>query len=143
MIKTMTKALALTAAIGVMGFAGQALAADVVVTLNGVQPTGGTMLLSLQSKEQFNNPMNAKGAVAPATAGTMTLTVPDVPPGDYAIMVLHDADNNWQPTAGPDGKYTEGTANSGQVKTGWKFEELKFTVPAEGASVTLEMRYPK
>ncbi len=143
MIKSMKKSLAMAAAFGALGFAGSALAADLTVVLEGVEDKGGTMLVSLQNKEQFGNPMNAQGAVEPATAGSMSLTINDVPPGDYAVMVLHDADGNYQPTMGSNGKIAEGTAYSGKITTGWKFEELKFTVPAEGGKVTLKMSYPK
>src|SRR5688572_22568864 len=111
--QTMTfKTLMIAGALSASLAAGSALAADVAVTLTGVNTDGGTMLVSLQSKDQFMKPVGAAGTMAPATAGTMTLHVEDVPPGDYAVMVMHDADSNWTMTM-KDGKRAEGWGHSG------------------------------
>lgn len=124
------------------GGAGAALAADVTVTLTGVEARGGAMLVSLQSRDQFMKPMGAAGAMGEAQAGTMTLVVRDVAPGEYAVMVMHDEDSNWSLTT-KDGKPAEGLASSGApVRKGVTFDEMKITVPAEGASVTLPITYP-
>lgn len=118
-----------------------AFAADVAVTLTGVKAEGGTMLVSLQSKDQFMKPVGAKGAIGPATAGTMNLTVEDVPPGDYAVMVMHDADSNWTMTM-KDGKPAEGWGHSGGA-AGQTFDAVKITVPEAGTSVTVPLNYPQ
>ncbi|MBX3481150.1 MAG: DUF2141 domain-containing protein [Caulobacter sp.] len=125
-----------------LGLAGTALAADVTVNLTGVQDRGGNMLVSLQTRDQFMKPVGAAGAYAPATPGAMSLVVQGVPPGDYAVMVLHDADSNWTLTM-KDGRPAEGLANSGEKATrGTRFDAVKITVPADGASVTLPLAYP-
>lgn len=116
-------------------------AADVTVTLTGVQPQGGTMLVSLQNRDQFMKPMGASGAMGEAKAGTMTLTVEDVAPGEYAIMVMHDADSNWT-MAMKDGKPAEGLGHSGAAGA-TSFDGMKIVVPAEGAAVTIPLAYPK
>lgn len=122
-------------------FTGSAFAADVAVTLTGVNAEGGTMLVSLQSKDQFMKPMGAAGAMGPATAGTMRLTVEDVPPGEYAVMVMHDADSNWNLTM-KDGKPAEGLGHSGAAGSR-TFEAMKITVPEAGTSVTVPVTYPQ
>lgn len=125
-----------------LGLAGTALAADVTVNLTGVQDRGGAMLVSLQSREQFMKPMGAAGAFAPATPGTMTLVVRDVPPGDYAVMVMHDEDSNWTLTM-KDGRPGEGLANTGaRITRETTFDDVRIAVPAEGATVTLPITYP-
>lgn len=118
-----------------------AFAADVAVTLTGVKAEGGTMLVSLQGRDQFMKPIGSKGALAPATAGTMNLSVEDVPPGDYAVMVMHDADSNWTMTL-KDGKPAEGWGHSGAAD-GKSFDAVKITVPEAGASVTVPLNYPQ
>lgn len=35
-----------------------------------------------------------KDIVVPAHPGTVTITVPDLPPGDYAVAILHDVNKN-------------------------------------------------
>jgi len=134
--KTLLIAGALSALSTTTAFAG-----DVAVTLTGVKAEGGTMLVSLQSKDQFMKPVGAKGAIGPATAGTMNLTVEDVPPGDYAVMVMHDADSNWTMTM-KDGKPAEGWGHSGGA-AGQTFDAVKITVPEAGTSVTVPLNYPQ
>lgn len=134
--KTILIAGALSALTATAAFAG-----DLNVTLTGVKDQGGTMLVSLQSREQFMKPTGANGAMGPATAGTMVLTVNDVAPGEYAVMVMHDADANW--TMGmKDGRPTEGWGHSG-AGDGRSFDSVKITVPEGGGSVTVPLTYPQ
>ncbi|HYE46167.1 MAG TPA: DUF2141 domain-containing protein [Caulobacter sp.] len=123
------------------GAAVPAFAADVSVTLTGVEPQGGTMLVSLQTRDQFMKPMGAAGAMGEAQAGTMTLTIENVAPGEYALMVMHDADGNWSLTT-KDGKPAEGLAHSGP-RGARTFDEMKIVVPEQGTSVSLALNYPK
>lgn len=132
-------------AAALVGIAAPAFAGDVTVTLTGVQAKGGQMLVSLQSRDQFMQPTATRGAKAEVTAaGDMVLTIPDVPAGDYAVMVLHDENGDFQMAREPNGKPLEGWAMSGGFKGGRlpTFEDVKVTVPAEGASFTEAMVYP-
>jgi len=137
---TLAAALAGLAAAG----AAPAFAGDLTVTLTGVQDKGGQMLVSLQTRDQFMKPAGANGAYGAAVAGTQAFTVRNVEPGDYAVMVMHDADSDWQMAYGPDRKPTEGWAMSGKPDPARKptFDEIKVTVPAAGGVVTLPMIYP-
>lgn len=127
------------------GMASAALAADVTVTLTGVQPQGGQMLVSLQTRDQFMKPEGAKGAMGPAEAGTQVLTVQDVTPGDYAVMVMHDADGDWSMDRQANGMPSEGWGMSDHAPDNRKptFDEVKFTVPADGGAVTIALVYPQ
>lgn len=139
------KVLAGVLAAALVGIAAPAFAGDVTVTLTGVQAKGGQMLVSLQSRDQFMQPTATRGAKAQVTAsGDMVLTIPDVPPGDYAVMVLHDENSDFQMEREPNGKPKEGWAMSGTFPGGRKptFDEVKVSVPAEGASLTEAMVYP-
>lgn len=127
------------------GLASAALAADVTVTLTGVQPQGGKVLVSLQSADEFMKPEGRFGAIADgAASGAETVIVHNVPPGEYAVMVLHDANGDMQMAREANGKPKEGWAISGQWPQGRKpsFAEVKITVPADGTAVTLPMVYP-
>ncbi len=139
------KMFASVLAVAALGFAGQALAGDVTVTLTGVQPKGGQMLVSLQSRDQFMKPTAVTGTRAQVTAGgDMVLTIPNVPAGDYAVMVLHDEDSNFQMAREDNGKPKEGWAMSGTFAGGRKptFDEVKVSIPADGATLTEAMIYP-
>lgn len=137
--------LSLAALLVGTGMASAALAGDVTVTLTGVQAQGGQMLVSLQTRDQFMKPAGAAGAMGPAGTGTQVLTVKDVTPGDYAVMVMHDADSNWTMNTGPDHKPTEGWGMSGSAPEGRRptFDEVKVTVPADGGAVSVALVYPR
>lgn len=138
-------ALSLAALMIGAGMASAAMAADVTVTLTGVQARGGKVLVSLQSGDEFMKPMGRFGSIAGGdSAGDETVVVHNVPPGDYAVMVLHDADGDMQMAHQADGKPKEGWGMSGQWARGHRptFSEVKITVPAGGAAVTVPMVYP-
>jgi uncharacterized protein (DUF2141 family) len=137
--------LSLTALVIGAGLAGAAMAADVTVTLTGVQPKGGRMLVSLQRADEFMKPEGHYGAIgAGDVTGDETLVVRDVPPGEYAVMVLHDADGDMKMARGSDGKPREGWGMSGQWTRGQRpgFTEVKITVPADGTVVAVPLVYP-
>ena len=139
------KLVTLALAALVSSVAGSALAADVNVAVTGVEARGGQMLVSLQSREQFMKPMGAAGTFAPAAAGTMALVIKDVPPGDYAVMIMHDEDSSWSMAMKPDGRPAEGSVMSGKPPAGRAptFDEVKIGVPASGASLSLAIAYPR
>ena len=124
--------------------AAPALAGDLTVRLEGVGDQGGQVLVSLQTREQFMKPAGANGTFGDAVAGTQTFTVRGVAPGEYAVMVMHDANSDWQMQYGPDRKPAEGWAMSGPAGNGARptFETTKIVVPADGGEVTLRMVYP-
>ncbi|WP_350285371.1 DUF2141 domain-containing protein [uncultured Croceitalea sp.] len=66
----------------------------VKVTIENVLNDNGTIIAALHTSETF---MKGNGIVdleEKAKAGTVTLTFEDVKPGTYAIMVLHDENDN-------------------------------------------------
>jgi uncharacterized protein (DUF2141 family) len=139
------KMFASVLAVALVGIAAPAFAGDVTVTLTGVQAKGGQMLVSLQSRDQFMQPTATTGARAEVTAaGDLTVVVPNVPAGDYAVMVMHDEDGNFQMAREANGKPKEGWAMSGAFPGGRKptFDEVKVTIPADGAALTEAMVYP-
>ena len=136
-------ALAVAAALTALA-AGSAQAGDVVVNVSGVQARGGTVLASLQTREQFMQPAGAYGVKAenPRT-GMLSLRFKDVAPGEYALGVLHDQDGDKRLKTAANGMPVEGVAMvNGQALRGPPtFDRVKFTVPAEGATVTAPMIY--
>jgi len=126
------------------GVASAAMAAELTVTVAGVQARGGQMLVSLQTRDQFMKPAGAAGATGPAEAGDQVFVVHDVAPGDYAVMILHDADSNWTMGRQADGKPAEGWGMSGHAPAGRapSFDEVRITVPAAGGAVTVPLVYP-
>lgn len=138
-------ALSLTALMIGAGLASAAMAADVTVTLTGVQPKGGRVLVSLQTASEFMKPEGHYGSIAAGdVTGAETVVVHNVPAGEYAVMVLHDTDSDMQMARETDGRPKEGWGMSGQWTRSRRptFTEVKITVPDAGTAVTVPMVYP-
>jgi len=122
-----------------------AQAGEIDLTLNGVQPKGGKILVSVQSREQYMQRAQTSGAVVDGSAsGQMKIKLPDVPAGDYAVSVLHDADSNFDMTMDASGKIAEGwsTVNAASLRAKPTFDQVKVSVNGDTA-VTETMIYPK
>ena len=120
------------------------LAQDVTVTLTGVEARGGQVLAVLNTEATFMRGADYTARAAGDAAGTVTLTFHDVAPGEYALMVMHDANGNGQFDMSPMGMPAEGFAFSskGRPLMGMPtFQGLKFTVGADGATLTEPMTY--
>lgn len=131
------------AAILTLGAAGAAQAGNVTVAASGVQARSGTLYAALQSRDQFMQPQVVRGTRRDnPTAGTVELVFEDVPPGDYAITILHDQNGNRRmdmngimPMEGY--ALVRGEALREQPT----FDAVKITVPAAGARFTATMAY--
>lgn len=126
-------------------FASPAQAETVTLTLTNVEARGGTILASLQTREQFLKPAGTYGAKAEAKAGTIVLTFNDVAPGSYSVTVMHDADNDRQMKMGSDNMPAEGWAmhRGGELMGPPTFEAVSFTVGAAPVALTEAMIYPR
>jgi uncharacterized protein (DUF2141 family) len=141
-MKTM---LIATAALALAGLAGGANAAPVHVTLKGVQPRGGNILVELQTRQQYTQfPFAAGTVIDGGSKGTVEFDL-DVEPGTYAGSVLHDANSNMRLDSNPAGVPLEGVSSSNVLPTAGgraSFDEAAFDVGPKGATVTMVMRYP-
>jgi len=133
------------AAVAALSLSGAARAEDVTVTLTGVQARGGVLLAALQTRGEF---MQASAAhadrVERPAAGTLRLTFRDVAPGDYALMVLHDEDGDGQMKMNG---YMPGEGwamiNGAALRATPTFDQVKFTVSASGADISVPLSYPR
>lgn len=133
---------AIAAAVSVA--AGAAQAGEVSIAIDGVRAAKGPLYVSLQTAAQFLKDDGSHGKIVQdPKAGTVTVVLSDVPPGEYSVSVWHDIDN--------DGAFDR--AESGMPLDGWsmfnaaalrgepKFDDVKFAVTARGASINLDMVY--
>jgi len=91
--------LAVVLGVLVMGFttnAQDAQGATITVTVENVLSDGGTILAGLHTAETFMKGNGVASAIAPAKTGEVTLTFENVAPGTYAVMVMHDVNDNKQ-----------------------------------------------
>jgi hypothetical protein len=105
---------------------------------------GGTLYASLQKRDEFMKQGAGHGAKAIAPkAGVLRLTLPDVAPGEYALSVMHDANDDRQLNMSPQFIPLEGWAMSnGDALMGPPtFDLVKVTVPASGGTVRATVQY--
>jgi uncharacterized protein (DUF2141 family) len=120
------------------------LAAQVVVTVTQVRDASGTVRVAVCPKQDFLKPVCPYVARAPAQAGSVVVTIDNVPPGVYAAQAYQDAnddgvlDRDWL------GRPTEGMGFSRDAPFRFgppAFGDAAFTVPADGVRVSLRLRY--
>ncbi len=82
--------------IGFTTYAQDNKGATITVTIENVLSDGGSILAGLHTADTFMKGAGVANAMAPAKAGEVTLTFENVAPGTYAIMVMHDENDNKQ-----------------------------------------------
>ena len=70
--------------------AAPAAAAPLTITVANVRSTKGRVHVALCPKDKFLGTACALEASVPAQPGTITITFPAVPPGDYAAQAFQD-----------------------------------------------------
>ncbi|NAZ37634.1 DUF2141 domain-containing protein [Rubellimicrobium sp. CFH 75288] len=118
-----------------------AAAADLRIEVAGLRNTDGTIFVAVCTEAEFLRPFCAHVGEAPAAAGVVTVT--GIPPGTYAVQVVHDENGNRQldrpgflPLEGL------GFSRDAPMRMGPpRWEDAAFDLPSEGAVVRLTMRY--
>jgi uncharacterized protein (DUF2141 family) len=115
-----------------------AWAGPVTVDLTGLR-AGGTLYVQVQTRAQFMGPARAGGRIVAAPqAGSLSVDLGEVPPGDYAITIWHDAKGNNRFDMGTDGwAMTNGDRLRGQPT----FEIVKLAIPADALRLPLAVSY--
>ena len=127
-----------------LGAAAGASAADVTVTMRGVKAGGAPLYVSLQTKDQFLQNAGSYGEIVSAPgAGTVSVVLKGVAPGDYSVSVWHDVNKNGTFDRAPDGRPLDGWSmnNAASLRGQPVFDDVKFTVGAAGVNLDLPMFY--
>ena len=120
-----------------------ALAADLTIHIDGVKAAAGTIKVSVFTSEGTFLKSPAKGGVAAASLDSTTVLIPDLPEGDYAFAVYHDANANGKMDKNMFGIPTEASAfsNNAVGKMGPpSYASAKFALPAQGARVRVSLK---
>ncbi|ELX08876.1 hypothetical protein Jab_2c09340 [Janthinobacterium sp. HH01] len=118
-------------------------AADLKITVTGVASADGQVLVALYNSAETYQKKAFRVAGAPAVAGAITIEIKDVPPGDYAYSLFHDANGNGKLDSNVIGIPTEDYAfsNNAMGKFGPPaYEAARFTLPAAGATTSVNLR---
>ncbi len=125
-------------------FAAAARAADLTVTITDIREAQGSLMVTVvNSDAAWNNQAKPVAVQKVAAAqGEMTLHFKDLPAGTYAVTVLHDENENKQLDTNFLGIPSEGYgfSNNPNVMRKAHYDEARFDVGAEAASITIRLR---
>ncbi len=121
----------------------------VTVTITNLDPApegADPVYVSIQTEGEFQSMKGAGGITPHAKTGSMTATFLVKEPGEYAVSVWHDRDGDARFSMSED--YTQifdSYGSSGQPPADGmpKFEDVKFSVPNHGTSLTVDMINPE
>lgn len=134
----LTFAVALTT---LFGFSQETEGVNITVTIDNVTSDKGKVLMSLHTSETF---MKGKGIMDAETEikdGKVTITFENVLPGEYAILAMHDANDNKRMDFQENGMPTEsfGMSNNVMVMGPPQYDDAKFKV--DGENLELNIRF--
>jgi len=122
-----------------------AFAGDVTINLHALQAKPGKLYIALQKRGEFLKARASYGEVVTnVAAGEKTFIFHDVAPGEYAVLVWHDTNQDGRFTTEPNGTPLDGWSIRGAQKLigSPTWNQVKFAVPAAGKTLDLAMAYP-
>jgi len=123
--------------------AAPAFAADLTIDIDGVASADGQVMVAVFNSADTFLVKPVRSAAVPAHEGTVQLQVNDLPAGDYAFAVYHDANGNGKMDRNSVGMPTEDYAFSNNAfgKRGApSFEDARIALPAAGATTRVNLR---
>jgi len=134
----LTFAVALTT---LFSFAQDVEGVTITVTIDNVTSDKGKVIMSLHTSETF---MKGKGIMDAETEikdGKVTIIFENVLPGEYAVLAMHDANDNKRMDFQENGMPTEsfGMSNNPMAFGPPQYDEAKFKV--DGENLELNIRF--
>jgi uncharacterized protein (DUF2141 family) len=123
--------------------ASQAGAADLTIHVDDVKAAGGRIEVAVYNSAGAFLKTATGAAGTAASTDANTVVVKDLPAGDYAFAVFHDANSNGKLDKNLLGIPTEDYAfsNNALGRMGPpSFEQARFTLPAAGATLRVSLR---
>jgi uncharacterized protein (DUF2141 family) len=118
--------------------------APLTVDVAGVKNARGRVRVDVCPQAKFLDDGCPWHATVPARAGTVTLEIPDLPAGDYAIQAFHDANTNDEMDRGLFGIPKEGFGFSRDAKIVFsppKWKDARFAHGSQPERQVLHLRY--
>jgi uncharacterized protein (DUF2141 family) len=134
----LTFALALTT---LFSFSQEDKGITISVTIDNVKNDTGKVMLALHTSETFMKGKGIKNTETEIKDGKVTITFENVLPGDYAIMALHDENENGRMDFQDNGMPLESYGISNNVMSFEPpvYDDAKFKV--EGENLELNIRF--
>lgn len=119
-----------------------ALASDLTVTVESIAQTQGTIVLGLFDEASYNGDGAVDGANLKVEGNDVTVTFEGLEPGEYAVKLYHDLNDDGEMNTNPFGMPTEPFAFSNDAKGRFgpaKWDAAKFSVSADGTVHTIKL----
>ena len=119
-----------------------ALASDLTVTVEGIEKAQGTIMLGLFDEATYEDSGSIQGANLKVDGARVTVTFEGLAPGEYAVKLFHDVNDDGEMNTNPFGMPTEPFAFSNDARGRFgpaKWDAAKFTVSADGTTHTITM----
>lgn len=137
--------LAALAACFAMGSQPTAAAAGLSIDVSGIPKAVGNLRVSVFTRDNWlDDGRQTATLVVPATSATMTVNFPDLPPGTYAIALIHDADGDGDMTYTLLGLPDEGFGFSNNVVpllSAPSFDAAAFALGPDGKHLQVSLRH--
>jgi len=120
-----------------------ARAADLTLRIDQVATADGQVMVALFDRADNFLKRPVRVANAAATAGSITLVIKDLAPGDYGVAVYHDANGNGKMDTNPMGIPLEPIAFGNDVQGHMgppAFDAARLAVPAAGLAASVSLR---
>lgn len=132
----LTIALVLTSA---FSFSQEDKGITIIVTIDNVKNDTGKVLMSLHTSETFMKGKGIKDAETVIKDGKIKITFKNVQPGEYAIMALHDENENQRMDFQDNGMPLESYGMSNNVMSFGppQYGDAKFTVEAKDLELNI------
>jgi len=116
----------------------------VTVNLSGVQVADGPIYITVQKQEEYMGMKGHRAILKTITPGNMTTIVNVAEPGDYAVSIWHDMDDDTVFDMDKSYRPAEGWGASGLVPQDRmpKFDDVKIKIGSFGATVNVPLIYP-
>jgi len=137
-MKTVTLALSFFF-VSIIAIAQEKKGVDITITIENVTSDEGKVLAGLHTEETFMKGPGVQNLQSAIKDGKVTLTFTDVEPGNYAIMAMHDANENNRMDYESNGMPKEGYGMSGNDMAMGPptFNGAKFTVGEEDMEMNI------
>jgi len=132
--------------VAMLAMVGPLQAADVTVVVKGVEHDDGSIMAALHdgAKGFPGKRKMFQGVVADAEGENVTITFTDVPPGEYAVALFHDEDDNEKMKSNLLGMPKEGFgfSNDASAKFGPpSFKDAMITVGETDMTIEVNLNY--
>ncbi|MEM6516882.1 MAG: DUF2141 domain-containing protein [Bacteroidota bacterium] len=129
------------ALVSVLGFSQEENGVTLTVTVENAKNNNGTMLVGLHTEENFMKGAGVDNQMSKIVDGKATVTFKNVKPGEYAIMVLHDENDNKKMDFEDNGmpKESYGMSNNPRSFGPPLYADAKFEV--SGADIEMSIRF--